>query len=51
MHAVAAHSAVVQDLVGLYAGEGVLDSGAHALMAAVLLPFPVGQFASPGDVF
>ncbi len=40
--AVAAESAVAQDLVGLHAGEGVFDAGSDAFVGVVVFFLPRG---------
>ena len=41
VNAVAFQAAVAEDLPGLHAGEGVLDTGADLAVGAVVVLFPV----------
>src|SRR2546421_13006975 len=44
MDAVALEAAVTQDLPGLHASEGVLDTGADFAVGGVVFLFPIGEF-------
>lgn len=44
MDAVAFEAALTQDLPGLQASEGVLDTGADSAVGGVVLLFPAGEF-------